>query len=336
MGLLVREAATLEALGRVTTVVLDKTGTLTEGKPRLLRTAPAPGVQENELVRLASGAETGSSHPLAEAVLETAKSRDLVVPPSQEASTVPGQGAQAVVEGHRLRAGRLEWCLEAHSTVPAPRNIAQAGETPVHVSSDGAWIGTLLFGDPLRGDAISTVAALHRRNLAVHILSGDGPEAVEAVAKAVGADGWTARATPQAKADHIAKLRADGAVVAMVGDGINDAPALAGAVVDRLDRLPAALDLGKATVRTVRGNLAWAFGYNALLLPVAAGVLYPWTGIRLSPTLAGAAMSLSSVSVVAHSLRLLGFSPKPVPKGPTTPLRSGSSGFPSKGPRPAA
>jgi len=336
LGILVRDAAGLEALGRATLVVFDKTGTLTEGKPRLERVVAAEGQTEGSVLALAALAEAESTHPLAGSVLEAAKASPTdgapLPTPSSPSTTVAGQGVELPTDQGLLRVGRDSWVSSPPSGLPTPG----PGESLVHVSLGDQWIGSLGFADTIRPDAVAVVAALRTRGIRVALLSGDGPEAVGSVADRLGISDRTARATPESKAAWVKDQRARGEAVVMVGDGINDAAALAQADVglalqsgtavafecaQAVVRSPAsvvvAIDLGRATVRTVRGNLAWAFGYNILLLPVAAGTLYPVWGWLLSPVLAGAAMSLSSVSVMAHSLRLLGFRPRPLsPESP--------------------
>lgn len=321
-GLLVRDATALEVLGRTTVFVFDKTGTLTEGKPVLRRVvSPLP---REELLALAAMVETDSSHPLAGAILEAA--RDVAGPdnlptPTGPSTTHPGQGVELPTDRGVLRAGQAAW-----TTTRTDLPEEEAGESLVHLSLDGNWLGCLGLSDSARPESKPLVQALQARGMRVVLLSGDGAGAVESLARELGIDSWTARATPEGKAAHVTALRSKGEIVVMVGDGINDGAALAAAdagialesgsavafecasaVVRRPQSLVSAVDLGRATVRTVRGNLAWAFGYNIVLLPVAAGVLYPFGGPLLSPVLAGAAMSLSSVSVMLHSLRLLSF-----------------------------
>ena len=322
LGLLVRDAGVLETLGRATTAVLDKTGTVTAGSPRLARIAAAPGIPEDGALALAATAAAGSTHPLSRAVARAADERNLSQLPADDRSSEVGRGARARADGGEIRIGTAEFCGLEESVLPVPAS----GESAVHVSRDGAWVGTLLFSDPVLPDAARAVAGLRARGLRVVLLSGDGTQAVESTARTVGADAWKARCSPQDKDAEVAALRGRGEVVVVLGDGINDAAALSRAdagiamgggtavafessqaVVRSPAGLVLAIDLGRAAVRTVKGNLLWAFGYNALLLPVAAGVLHPWTGWLLSPAMAGAAMSLSSVSVMLHSLRLLSF-----------------------------
>lgn len=325
LGLLVRDAAALEALGRADTVVFDKTGTLSEGHPRLTRVQGTS--TREELLGLAALVERDSMHPLAGPILEAARDLPVLALPActGTSTTHPGKGVELSTERGLLRIGRADWALDGNASIP----VEEPGETLVHLGLDGRWLGSLGLTDPERPAARPLVQALQERGIDVQLLSGDGSSAVEALARSLGVERWHARATPESKAAHIAALRSEGRIVAMVGDGINDAAALsasdagialesgaavafecASAVIHDPARLVDAIDLGRATVRTVKGNLAWAFGYNLLLIPVAAGILVPFGGPLLSPVLAGAAMSLSSVSVMLHSLRLLGYRPR--------------------------
>jgi Cu+-exporting ATPase len=328
LGILVRDAAALETLGRATTILFDKTGTLTEGRPRLLRTLVGPGRDPLEVLALAALAESDSTHPFASAVMDAQRESapwDGPLPvPSSGSITLAGQGVERPTSQGILAVGRASFAAANQPDLP----VAQPGESLVHVSLDGVWAGSLGFLDPLRPEAVALVQALQAKGVSVGLLSGDGPEAVETVAKTLGIADPISRATPESKTAEVLRRRQAGEVVVMVGDGINDAGALAEADVglamqsgtavafecaQAVLRSPSsvlpAIELGRATVRTVHGNLAWAFGYNILLLPVAAGALVPLWGWMLTPVLAGAAMSLSSVCVMLHSLRLLAFRP---------------------------
>lgn len=342
LGILVRDAAAMETLGKATTILFDKTGTLTEGRPRLLRTLVGPGRDPLEVLALAAQAESESTHPFASAVMdaqrESAPWEGHLPEPSGNSTTVAGQGVERPTSLGLLAVGRASFAAANRHDLP----IAQPGESLVHVSLDGVWVGSLGFLDPLRPEAVALVKALQAKGVRVGLLSGDGPEAVEAVAKTLGIAAPVSRATPESKTAEVLRRRQAGEVVIMVGDGINDAGALAEADVglamqsgtavafecaQAVLRTPAsvlpAIELGRATVRTVHGNLAWAFGYNILLLPVAAGALVPLWGWMLTPVLAGAAMSLSSVCVMLHSLRLLAFRPSrladPLPSTESVP-----------------
>ncbi len=328
-GILVRNGAALEQAQRVTTVVLDKTGTLTRGVLSVTAVERRDG-DERELLRLAAAAERGSEHPVAEAVVRHAQEAGMDLPPATGFHAHAGRGVRATVEGHDVLIGTEQLLAEADIAVDAAP--ADPGNSPVFVALDGRFAGVLSVADTLRPEAAEAVRRLHDRGLDVWMMTGDRTATGEAIASqaGVGPERVLAEVLPAQKAAKIAELQASGAVVAMVGDGVNDAPALAqadlgiaigtGADValeasditilgEDLRSVPASIGLSKATMRTIRQNLGWAFGYNALLIPVAAGVLYPLAGLLLSPALAAGAMALSSVSVVGNSLRLRAFNP---------------------------
>lgn len=315
--------------------MLDKTGTVTEGAPTVTDVAPAAGWAADELLRLAASAERASEHPLAAAVVRAAEDRGLA--PSRPAGflAIPGHGLKADVDGRVVLAGTAK--LMADRGIAFDESLADpfaaAGKTPVFVAVDRAFAGVLAVADRVKPTSREAVARLKRLGIEVVMLTGDTARVAEAVAKEVGIDRVIAGVRPEGKADAVKRLRADGRVVAMAGDGVNDAPALAAAdvgiamgggtdvaieaadvtlVKGDLRGVAAAVALSKATMRTVRQNLFFAFAYNVLGIPVAAGVLYPVTGWLLSPILASAAMALSSVSVVTNALRLRGFDPAKV------------------------
>ena len=328
-GILVKSAAALELLHRVDTVVFDKTGTLTVGRPVVTDVVAVPPVAEAEVLALAAGAEQGSEHPLGEAIVARAKERGLALPPITEFTTVPGQGIDALATDGRVLLGN-RMLMEARGIdVGALAGRAQAlaaeGKTAIYLALGGRALGVLAAADVLKPEAAAAVAALKQRGLQVAMLTGDTRLTAEAVARQAGVDRVLAEVLPEDKVREIAKLQGEGRCVAMVGDGINDAPALARADVGiamgsgtdvaieaadvtlvrgDLRGVVAAVDLARRTIRIVKENLVWAFGYNVVLIPVAAGVLYPIWGVLLSPILAGAAMAFSSVSVVTNSLRL--------------------------------
>jgi Cu+-exporting ATPase len=333
-GILVRDAAALEAAGRLDAVVLDKTGTVTRGRPELAAVTPLPAWTRAALLRLAAAAERGSEHPLAGAVLRGAG--DVELPPVSAFSAEPGGGVRASVEGRAVLVGN-ERLLATNGVDTAPlrdmaAEAARGGRTPVLVAVDGRPAGVLAVADEVRPEAAEAVRRLMAQGLEVWLISGDRAPVAEAVGAAIGVapERILAEVRPEQKAARIAALQASGKRVAMVGDGINDAPALAAADVgiaigtgadvaveasdltllgDDVRAVPAAIGLSRATMRTIRQNLGWAFGYNVLLIPVAAGLLFPLTGWLLSPALAAGAMALSSVSVVGNSLRLRAFRP---------------------------
>jgi Cu+-exporting ATPase len=330
-GILVRDGAALEQAQRITAVVLDKTGTITEGQPSVVGLRPLPGTTEPELLRLAAAAERGSEHPLAEAIVRLATERGVEMPPATDFISVSGGGVQATVEGRATVVGSqrllVEHGVDVDAVEPLARETASAGHTPVLVAVGGAAIGLLAIADTVKPESAEAVHKLQAAGLEVWMLTGDRTAVAEAIGAQVGItrDRILAEVHPGHKAAKVQELQAGGAVVAMVGDGINDAPALAqsdlgvaigtGADVaveasditligDDLRSVPASIRLSRATMRTIRQNLAWAFGYNLVLIPVAAGALFPLTGWLLSPALAAGAMALSSVSVVTNSLRL--------------------------------
>jgi Cu+-exporting ATPase len=333
-GILVRDGAALEQALRVTAVVLDKTGTITRGQPSVVALRPAPGTSEAELLRVAAAVERGSEHPLAEAIVREATGRGIESPPATEFSSTSGGGVQAMVDGHRAMVGSERLLADGKVDVRAleapAREMAAAGHTPVLVALQGVAIGVIAIDDTVKPESATAVRRLQEAGLDIWMLTGDRAAVAGAIGAQVGIppDRLLAEVRPGDKAAKVRALQDAGAVVAMVGDGINDAPALAQAdlgvaigtgadvaieasditlIGDDLRAVAAAIRLSRATMRTIRQNLAWAFGYNLVLIPVAAGVLFPLTGWLLSPALAAAAMALSSVSVVTNSLRLRGF-----------------------------
>ena len=328
-GVLIKGGEALETAHRLTTVVLDKTGTLTRGAPAVTDVA-AVGIDETELLRLCAGAEGGSEHPLGEAIVRAAAERGLARPPAEAFEALAGRGVRARVAGREILVGTARLLGERGIVVDEAmaQRFADAGKTPVFVAVDGRAAGLLAIADPVKEGAQRAVARLQALGLEVVMLTGDQRRTAEAVAREVGVDRVLAEVLPDGKAEEIRRLRSEGKVVAMVGDGINDAPALAAADVGiamgngtdvameaaaitlvrgDLDGVAASIALSKATMRTIRQNLFFAFFYNVLGIPLAAGVFYPLTGWLLSPVFASLAMALSSVSVVTNALRLRGF-----------------------------
>jgi P-type Cu+ transporter len=328
-GVLIRSAAALETLHRVETIVFDKTGTLTVGRPHVTDVIALEGTPPNDLLALAAAAEQGSEHPVGEAIVEQAKALGLALPPVSEFVTVPGQGVDAVASDGRVLVGNRVLMdargIEVDALAPRAAALAAAGQTVVYVAFAGRALGLIAAADVLKSEAASTVAALRDAGVSVVMLTGDQRATAETIARQAGIDRVLAEVVPGEKAAVIKALQAEGRRAAMVGDGINDAPALAQADVGiamgsgtdvaieaadvtlmrgDLGGVTTALDLSRSTIRIVKQNLAWAFGYNIVLIPVAAGLLYPVAGVLLSPILAGAAMAFSSVSVVTNSLRL--------------------------------
>jgi Cu+-exporting ATPase len=319
-GVLIKGGEALQRAAEVTVVVFDKTGTLTVGRPVVTAVHPAPGLSESAVLTCAASVESHSEHPLATAIVAEARARGLDVPAPVGFRAEPGRGAEASVDGRQVLVGRPEFAGHPDAAV-----ATAAGATEVVVSRDGALVGTLVLEDALRPEALEALTAVRRLGLTALLLTGDQPAAARRVAAALGIDTVVAGVRPAGKRDEIARLRQAGEVVAMVGDGINDAPALAQAdvgialasgtdvAVEAADiallrsdvrGVVRALILARATMRTMRQNLFWAFVYNVVGIPIAAGALYPAFGLLLSPVLASAAMAVSSVSVVANSLRL--------------------------------
>jgi Cu+-exporting ATPase len=341
LGVLIKGGETLEGAHRITTVLFDKTGTLTHGRPEVTDVV-VRGAGEGDLLQLAASVEHASEHPLAQAVTAAARSAGLKLLPVEAFQALPGRGVEATVQGARVLLGNarlmreqgvaLGWALEVLL------RLADEGKTPVVVAREKAVLGLVAVQDTPKPEAHDAVAALHARGLKVAMITGDHGATAVAVARALGIETVLADVLPGDKAAEVARLQAAGEVVAMVGDGINDAPALARADVGialgtgtdvametadvtllrgDLNGVVTAIDLSRRTMRTIRQNLFWAFGYNTAGIPVAAGVLYPFTGLLLSPMLAALAMAFSSVSVVTNSLRLRRFSPaaRSVPPG---------------------
>jgi Cu+-exporting ATPase len=330
LGILFKSGEALERLARIDTVALDKTGTLTEGKPTISSVETADGTTEEELLGTAASLEQRSEHPLAKAVLERASQEGLALERAAEVRAVPGKGIVGVVAGRQVAAGNPALFEELKITAPAAALQGETGSILL-VAADGVYIGRLVAQDPLRAGAAEAVAMMKKRGLRAIMLTGDSTAAAEAIARQTGIDECHAALQPQDKLARLRALQAAGRKVLMVGDGINDAAALAqadaslaigsgadlareagDAVLLRGDPLAivAAVDLARAALRTMRANLGWAVAYNLVGVPVAAGALYPLFGVLLGPGVASAAMALSSLSVLANSLRLRGFRAK--------------------------
>ena len=314
-GVLIRNAEALEALGKVDTLVIDKTGTLTEGKPKLVT------VDDLEVLRLAASVEQLSEHPLAVAIVAGAKERALPLSEARDFLAIPGASVTAVVEGRRVSIGNTA----PQQLSDRAGQLMQDGQTVVYVTIDGQPAGILGITDPIKSSAGPAIERLRLEGLRIVMLTGDNRTTAEVVARKLGIDEVRAQVLPDQKAEVIAELQAQGHLVAMAGDGINDAPALARAQVGiamgtgtdiamesaaitlvkgDLSGIVRARVLSKATMRNIRQNLFFAFVYNTIGVPLAAGVLYPFFGLLLSPTIASAAMTFSSVSVIANALRL--------------------------------
>ncbi|MGO8841781.1 MAG: heavy metal translocating P-type ATPase [Methyloceanibacter sp.] len=328
-GVLVRNAAALERLASVDTLVVDKTGTLTEGKPALTGVEAAPGFAHDEVLRLAAALEAGSEHPLAEAILRGAEAKGLKPPKVETFEAITGQGVVGKVDGRAVLLGNARLMQGAGIDVVPLADAAEKrrsnGETVMMLGADGKLAGFVAVADPIKTGSAEAIAALHELGLKIVMATGDNVTTAKAVASQLGIDVVRAGMRPGEKLELIDDLQREGAVVAMAGDGINDAPALAEADVGiamgtgadvamesagltllrgDLRGIVRAAQLSRATMRNIKQNLVFAFAYNALGVPIAAGVLYPAFGMLLSPMIAAAAMSLSSVSVVGNALRL--------------------------------
>ena len=330
-GLLIKGGEALQRLEKVDTVVLDKTGTITAGRPEVtdILLNPNGSISRDEFLRLAAALERASEHPLGEAVVRNAAEHDLGVPLAESFQSITGRGVSGIVEGHTVLIGNPQ-LLQDHSVDVAPllepaEQAAENGRTPLWVSIDGALAGVIVVADTIKPTSIAAIQQLHREGLHVVMLTGDNERTARSIAREVGVDSVIAGVLPEGKVEAIRKLQAERRTVAMVGDGVNDAPALAQADVgitmasgsdiameagdvtlmrSDLMGVAAAIALSRGTMRVMRQNLFWAFAYNVVGIPLAAGALYPVCGLLLSPVLASAAMAVSSFSVVTNSLRL--------------------------------
>jgi Cu+-exporting ATPase len=328
-GILIRDAQALESFERIDTLVIDKTGTLTEGKPKVVGVVTAEGFAENDLLRWAASVERGSEHPLARAILAAAADRKLALAEATDFAAPSGKGATGAVDGKSVALGNAALMTELKIATQALDQAAataqQNGSTAIFVAIDGRIAGIIAIADPVKPSAKPALAGLRASGLRIVMLTGDHVTTARAVAKQLGIDEVEAGVLPERKSEVVQRLRGEGRRVAMAGDGVNDAPALAAADVGiamgggtdvaiesagmtlltgDLMGLVRARRLSQATMRNIRQNLAFAFLYNAAGVPIAAGVLYPLFGILLSPMLGAAAMALSSVSVIGNALRL--------------------------------
>ena len=328
MGVLFKNAEALETLRQIDTIVIDKTGTLTEGRPSVAEVVLAEGVNEADLVRIAAAVERHSEHPLARAVVRSAEERKLAIPSASDFQAYPGGGVRAVVDGSIVAIGSPIFLKEQGAAGLAEDKsyeLLTQGRTVVHVAKYGRWIGSIALADAIKETTPAALDWLRRQNIRVVMLTGDDARTAESVARKLGIAEFRARVSPAQKHEEVRRLKAEGRRVAMAGDGINDAPALAEADVGiamgmgtdvaiesagvtlvrgDLRGIERAIELSRAIVKNIRQNLFFAFVYNLLGVPIAAGVLYPFFGVLLNPMIASAAMSLSSVSVIANALRL--------------------------------
>lgn len=334
MGVLFRKGEALQALRGAGIIALDKTGTLTEGRPELTDLVTAEGFARDEVLGLVAAVEAQSEHPIAEAIVKAAKRSTLMLGKSLDFIATPGMGVKASVDGRLVEVGadRLMAALGLSLTpfASAAEQLAAEGKSPLYAAIDGRLAAILAVADPIKATTPQAIAALHAQGLKVAMITGDNRRTAEAIARKLGIDDVVAEVLPDGKVGALERLRRDGAKLAFVGDGINDAPALAAADVGiaigtgtdvaieaadvvlmsgDLTGVPNAIALSRATIRNIKQNLFWAFAYNAALVPIAAGALYPLYGVLLSPVLAAAAMALSSVFVLGNALRLKAFRP---------------------------
>jgi Cu+-exporting ATPase len=327
LGVLIKGGEALQRAGEVQTVVLDKTGTVTEGRPTVTDLLVAQNAEET--LRLVASLERASEHPLAAAIVRDAQARGLTLSDAESFESVTGRGATGVVDGVALAVGNAalmaDYAIDISSRAADAERLATEGRTPMYVALDGRFAGVIAVSDPIKDTSRAAIASLHALGMQVVMLTGDNQRTAESIARAAGIDRVVAGVLPDGKVAEIKRLQAEGKVVAMVGDGINDAPALAQADVGMaigtgtdiaveaadvvlmrgdLRSVAQAIGLSRRTMQTMKENLFWAFIYNIIGIPVAAGILYPAFGLMLSPVIASAAMAFSSVSVVGNSLRL--------------------------------
>lgn len=333
-GILIKSGEALEMAHKIDTIVFDKTGTITEGKPAVTDILPAGDTGADELLEIAAAAETGSEHPLGQAIVRGAQEKGLTLPAAEGFEALTGRGIAATIGGRAVLLGNRklmeERGVELGAMLEKSDALAEEGKTPMYIAADGTLIGIVAVADVVKKSSRAAIERLHTMGVQVAMITGDNHKTAAAIAKQVGIDRVLAEVLPQDKSSEVKKLQAEGRKVAMVGDGINDAPALAQADIgiaigsgtdvamesadivlmhsDLMD-VPAALELSKRTIRNIKQNLFWAFGYNTIGIPIAAGVLHLFGGPLLNPMFAAAAMSLSSVSVVSNALRLRRFKP---------------------------
>lgn len=331
LGILIKSGEALEKAHKVNTVVFDKTGTLTEGKPKVTDILTMEGYKENDTLQIAGALELHSEHPLGEAIVEEAKNRGLVFPQVNDFISITGQGVYGKIEESEVLIGNVKLMKAKNIEITMKKELdelASQGKTPMYMAIDGKFLGIIAVADVMKEEAVDTIKELKERGYKIGMITGDNKITAEAIGKQVGIDMIFAEVTPEDKYLKVKELQEEGYNVAMVGDGINDSPALVQADVGiaigggtdiamesadivlmkrNLKDVLTAMDLSNATIRNIKQNLFWAFIYNTLGIPIAAGVLYPFTGHLLNPMIAGGAMAMSSVSVVTNALRLKNF-----------------------------
>lgn len=331
-GVLIRKGDSLQQAGQLTTVVLDKTGTITEGKPAVTSVVPLPGWTESKILQIAASVEVGSEHPLAQSVIESAKDREIELQPVESFEAIAGHGVKGKIKEQAILFGNrklmLENMIDLVSLPEKADELAEYGQTSMYLAVDSLAAGIVSISDPVKADSKGAIMRLHNLGLRVVMLTGDNKATANAVAKQMGIDEVIAEVLPEDKSKEVTRLQQRGEKVGMVGDGINDAPALASADVGfaigsgtdvaiesaditlmrgSLHGVADAIKISKATLRNIKENLFGAFIYNVIAIPIAAGLLYPFTGLLLSPIIAGAAMAMSSVTVVTNANRLRWF-----------------------------
>lgn len=330
MGILIKNAEALEQLEKVNTILMDKTGTLTEGKPKIIKIIPSSNWQENDLLQVAASLEKNSEHPLAQAIVQSAQQRNLEIPKTEQFTSITGQGVSGIINGKKAWAGSSQFMEKSlirniSSLQSEAKPYQEQAQTTIFVAIEGDAIGFIIIADPIKPSTLKAIEALHQLGIKVLMLTGDNEYTAKAVAKQLNIDEVHAGIQPQEKNNLVQQFKSKGAIVAMAGDGINDAPALAAAnigiamgtgtdvaiesaditlVKGDLSGILRSITLSKATMRNIRQNLFFAFVYNAAGIPIAAGILYPFMGILLNPMIASAAMALSSISVIMNALRL--------------------------------
>jgi Cu+-exporting ATPase len=331
-GVLIRGGEALETAHKLNAIVMDKTGTLTKGEPSVTDILAFNNPREEDILRYSASAEKGSEHPLGEAIVNRAKEENIPLIKPENFNAIAGHGIEATIDGRSLLLGNAKLMEDREIVLDGlekkAEELSNQGKTPMFVAMDGNPAGIIAVADTLKENSKEAVDALHRMGIEVAMITGDNQRTAEAIARQIGIDRVLSEVLPEVKADEVKKLQTEGKKVAMVGDGINDAPALAQADVGiaigtgtdvamesaditlisgDLRGVVTAIALSKATLRNIKQNLFWAFAYNTILIPVAAGVLFPFFGILLNPIFAAAAMGLSSLTVVSNALRLRRF-----------------------------